>query len=94
MFQKKEIIYHGSLGVCRVEELPKLTDKHGDTIAYYGLKSLREGKTAYIPIENHSVLLRELISFKEAKEKKQSVYKDLSVNEKYEIDYVIKLMED
>lgn len=89
MFQKKDIIYSETLGVCRIEEITKLVDKKGDTIMYYGLKSLKEGKTAYIPVENHSVVLRELIDEETARNNRENGYDDMSAIERYEIDYVL-----
>lgn len=89
MFQKKDIIYSGNIGVCVVTEIAKLTDKRGETVNYYGLKALRDGKTAYVPVENHSVELRELLSINDAIEIKNAKYDDCSANEKYEIDYVL-----
>ena len=89
MFQKKDIIFSGTLGVCRIEEITKLVDKKGDTIMYYGLKSLKDGKTAYIPVENHAVVLRELIDVQTALENKENGYDDRTDNERYEIDYVL-----
>ena len=89
MFQKKDIIYSETLGVCRIEEITKLVDKKGDTIMYYGLKSLKEGKTAYIPVENHSVVLRELINEETARNNRENGYDDRSEIERYEIDYVL-----
>jgi RNA polymerase-interacting CarD/CdnL/TRCF family regulator len=89
MFQKKDIIYSETLGVCKVEEITKLTQKNGDTVMYYGLRSLKEGKTAYIPVENHSVVLRELIDGKTAEEIKQTRYENITLLEQYEVDYVL-----
>ena len=89
MFQKKDIIYSETLGVCRIEEITKLVDKKGDTIMYNGLKSLKEGKTAYIPVENHSVVLRELINEETARNNRENGYDDRSAIERYEIDYVL-----
>ena len=89
MFQKKDIIYSETLGVCKGEEITKLTQKNGDTVMYYGLRSLKEGKTAYIPVENHSVVLRELIDGKTAEEIKQTRYENITLLEQYEVDYVL-----
>lgn len=89
MFQKKDIIYSETLGVCRIEEVTKLVDKRGETIMYYGLKSVKDGKTAYIPVENHSVVLRELINEETAKANKENGYDDRTINERFEIDYVL-----
>lgn len=45
MFQKKDIIYNETIGVCQVTEVTKLVDKRGQPIMYYGLKSLQDGRT-------------------------------------------------
>ena len=36
MFQKKDIIYNETIGVCQVTEVTKLVDKRGQPIMYYG----------------------------------------------------------
>ena len=89
MFQKKDIIYSETLGVCRIDEITKLTQKSGDTVMYYGLRSMKDGRTAYIPVENHSVNLRNLIETQAAEEIKNSTYDNLSALEQYEVDYVL-----
>ena len=67
MFQKKEIIYSETLGVCSVDDIVKLADNKKDTYYYYLLRSVYDkSKKAYIPVENHSVQLRELITKEEA----------------------------
>jgi hypothetical protein len=67
-FQKKEIIFSETLGVCIVEDIVKLSDNRKETYNYYLLKSIYDkSKKAYIPIENHSVQLRNLITYDEAK---------------------------
>ncbi|MBQ7359497.1 MAG: hypothetical protein IJW63_05315 [Lachnospiraceae bacterium] len=68
-FQKKDILFSEVLGVCRVDELTRLSTQKGDMILYYGLRSIADQtKVSYVPVENHSVLLRELISVEQAKE--------------------------
>lgn len=89
MFQKKDIIFSETLGVCRIDEITKLVDKRGENIMYYGLKSLADGKTAYIPVENHSVVLRELIDKNTAEELRKNGFDDRKAIEKYEIEYVL-----
>lgn len=70
MFQKKQMIYSESLGVCQVENIVGLSaTKGGETISYYVLKPIfQEEKTSYIPVENHQVTLRELFTEEEARE--------------------------
>lgn len=67
MFQKKDYIYSETMGVCRVADITNLAPKKGTAVAYYVLKSVyQKDKVAYIPVENHTVELRELISLEQA----------------------------
>ena len=67
MFQKKDMIFSETLGVCRVDDIVKLADNKNDTYDYYLLRCVNhKSKKAYIPVENHSVQLRELITKEEA----------------------------
>ena len=67
MFEKKEIIYSETLGVCSVDDIVKLADNKKDTYNYYLLRSVYDkSKKAYIPVENHTVQLRALITKEEA----------------------------
>ena len=92
MFEKKEVIYSETIGVCRVDDITKLTQKKGDTISYYVLRSLEnKEKVAYIPVEKHKVNLRELIDYNSAIEMKTKLTKDDSELKKFEINYVINL---
>ena len=90
MFEKKDIIYSETIGVCRVDDITKLTQKKGDTIAYYVLRSVEnKEKVAYIPVDKHIVNLRNLIDYDEAKEMKEKLTKDDSSLKKCEINYVL-----
>ncbi len=89
MYQKKEIIYSETLGVCRVEEITKLTRKNGDAVMYYGLKSLMDGKSAYVPIENHSVKLRNLIDAETAENIMADAGDGFNPSERFEAEYVL-----
>ena len=91
MFQKKEIIYSETLGVCTVDDIVKLSDSRKDTYSYYLLRSVFDKtKKAYIPVENHSVKLRELISLEEAQALKNSDnFDQLSQTSKDEVTYVL-----
>ena len=60
MFSKKQLIHSETLGICRVDDIVKLTSKSGDVSPYYMLRAVDGGKVAYIPVENHEVKLREL----------------------------------
>ena len=91
MFQKKDIIYSETLGVCTVDDIVKLSDSRKDTYSYYLLRSIFDkNKKAYIPVENHSVKLRELISLEEAQMLKDSDnFDQCSQTVKDEITYVL-----
>lgn len=67
MFQKKEVIYSETIGVCIVDDIVRLADNKKDTYNYYLLRSVFDKtKKAYIPVENHTVQLRGLITLEEA----------------------------
>lgn len=91
MYQKKEIIYSETIGVCIVDDIVKLADKKKDTYNYYLLRSLFDkSKKAYIPVENHAVQLRNLITPQEALAlQNEKDYDEKSDQIKGEIKYVI-----
>lgn len=67
MFQKKEVIYSETIGVCIVDDIVKLADNRKESYNYYLLRSVADRtKKAYIPVENHTVQLRNLITLEEA----------------------------
>lgn len=94
MFQKKDYVYADSIGVCRVDEITNLAQKNGNTYQYYGLRSaMNNKKTAYFPVENHEVTIRELISLEEAERilaLSDEEKKNLSLEELYEAKFVKK----
>ncbi|MCR5282788.1 MAG: CarD family transcriptional regulator [Lachnospiraceae bacterium] len=68
MFEKKTYLYSENMGVCFVEDITKLVTAQKKEVLYYVLRPVyQKDKTGYIPVENHSVELRELISEEEAK---------------------------
>lgn len=82
MFQKKDYIYSETMGVCRVEDVTNLSPRKGNAVSYYVLRSVyQKDKVAYIPVENHSVTLRQLISPEEAKTIWDEFYQDITTNE-------------
>lgn len=91
MFQKKEIIYSETLGVCIVDDIVKLSDNRKDTYNYYLLRSVFDkAKKAYIPVENHTVQLRALITLQEAQTlQAQEGFAEKSTLSRAEIAYVI-----
>lgn len=95
MFEKKDIIFSETLGVCQVAELPKLAAKNGDQVPYYGLKSIYDkAKVSYIPVENHQVQLRELISVEAAEKLLENAPEDLDPLLLQEAEYVIANFKD
>lgn len=91
LFQKKDIIYSETIGVCIVEDIVKLADNKRDIYQYYLLSPISDRKKrAYIPVENHTVLLRNLISLQEALALRETNdYEKKSVPIKEEVLYVI-----
>ncbi len=91
MFQKKDVIYSETIGVCIVEDIVKLADNRKDTYSYYLLRSaFDKTKKAYIPVENHTVKLRTLISREEAQALKNSEkFDQFSQTIKDEAHYVL-----
>lgn len=89
-FEKKEIIFSETLGVCRIDDVVRLSPKKKEGILYYVLRSIADKtKVAYIPVEEHAVLLRRLIDKETAEKIKNTNYKELSVQKKQEVDYVL-----
>ena len=94
IFQKKDIIFSEAIGVCRIEEITNLTRQNGKSITYYGLRSVKDrNKTAYVPVENHSVVLRNLIDVETAQKIKDSTYEKEPDTVQYEVDYVLKTIQ-
>lgn len=92
MFEKKDIIFSETLGVCKVAEITKLPAKNNEQVLYYGLRSVYDNKkVSYIPVEHHRVLLRALISYEEAK-KLENDKDNLSPSQQNEVDYVLRNM--
>lgn len=91
MFQKKEKIYSETMGVCVVDDIVKLSDNRKDTYEYYLLRSVYDKtKKAYIPVENHNVLLRNLITKEEALQiQAEEHFEKGSVQRRGEVAYVL-----
>ena len=91
MFQKKQIIYSEAMGVCTVDNIVHLSANKQDVgVPYYVLKSVFDGsKVSYIPVENHSVALRELFTREEAAALKDSEAAQKDENLKRAIAYVL-----
>lgn len=89
MYQKKEYIFSETFGVCRIEDVTKLNRKNEEQRLYYVLKAVDTGKSSYIPVEGHKVLLRPLITKEEAEKKKETVNQENQPLEWQEIEFVL-----
>lgn len=91
MFQKKDIIYSETIGVCIVDDIVKLADSRKDTYQYYLLRSVFDkSQKAYIPVENHAVRLRTLMTPEEAQRIKDSEdFAECSELIRNEVKYVL-----
>lgn len=79
MFEKKSIIFNENMGVCRVDDITGLSVQKVNPVFYYVLRSVYlKDKTAYIPVDNHTVVLRELITKEEA-ERKIAAWKEAGI---------------
>ena len=96
MFEKKQYIYSDTMGVCKVADIVKLSAKKeaGEGVYYYHLKSV-SGKVqdAYIPVEHHEVLLRELISADEAESFSKEELEKMPKLKQEEIAFVLKSLD-
>ena len=91
MFQKKQIIYSEPIGVCQVDNIIQLSAIKGEGVPYYVLKSLMDSsKIAYIPVDNHQVVLRELFTKEEAENLKDTPQYREDENLKNAVEYVLK----
>lgn len=89
MFRKKDIIFSSGIGVCMVADIVNLSVNKNLSVQYYQLVSVYDRKkVSYIPVEEHWVQLRPLITAEDAKEKKK--IKELSLKELQEVEYVLK----
>lgn len=89
-FQKKQIIYSETQGVCVVDNIVQLPAGKGETLSYYVLKSVFDAsKVSYIPVENHQVILRDMFTEEEARELLKNP--ELEKNEKLKaaVEYVL-----
>lgn len=91
LFQKKEVIYSETLGVCIVDDIVKLSDSQKESYNYYLLRAVSDRtKKAYIPVDNHSVQLRNLITLQEAVALREAAdFAERSVQVRGEAAYVI-----
>ncbi|MBQ8945825.1 MAG: hypothetical protein IJ058_03330 [Lachnospiraceae bacterium] len=74
VFEKKDIIYSSTMGLCVVSDVTKLAADKSTPIPYYVLRSYYDrSRVAYIPVEDHEVELRDVISEAEAVKKFESI---------------------
>ena len=93
MFRKKDIIFSSGIGVCTVADIVNLSVNKSLPVQYYQLVSVYDRKkVSYIPVEEHQVQLRTLITAEEAEEKKK--IKELPSKELQEVNYVLKSAEE
>jgi hypothetical protein len=83
------------MGVCVVDDIVKLSDNRKESYNYYLLKSIFDkSKKAYIPVDNHSVQLRNLITYDEAKALfEDENFKNQKDTIKGEVKYILKIKE-
>ena len=90
MFQKKQIIYSETQGVCVVDNIVQLPAAKGATLPYYVLKSVFDmTKVSYIPVNNHQVTLREIFTEEEARELQKNSELMKNENLKAAVEYVL-----
>lgn len=89
-FQKKQIIYSETQGICSVDNIVQLPATKGETLPYYVLKSVFDAnKVSYIPVNNHQVALRELFTEEEALELQKNPELMKNENLKAAVEYVL-----
>lgn len=96
MFEKKQYIYSETMGVCKVADIVKLSVKKeaSEGVYYYHLKSISgKAQDAYIPVEHHEVLLRELISVEEAEAYTKEEIEKMPKLKQEEIAFVLKSLD-
>lgn len=96
MFEKKQVIYSETLGVCRVDNIVSLSAKRGEPgVSYYVLGSVFDkAKVSYIPVDNHQVKLRELFTEEEARGLLHTEEIEKNENLKKAVDYVLQGKEE
>ena len=68
MFEKGEILYYGTAGVCKVSDICRSPFDKNDDRMYYVLEpnDFSEGTIIYAPVENSQVLLRSIMTKQQA----------------------------
>ncbi len=88
LYQKKDIIFSSTMGLCVVSDVTKLSaDKNTPPIPYYVLKSYYDkSHVAYIPVEGHEVELREPITEAEALKEFEALKEAYTADKEYKPD--------
>lgn len=82
MYTKKDIIYSSTMGLVLVKDVTRLSPDRSAPVLYYVLRSFYDKeKTAYIPVENHEVELRDLISKEDAEKLKTTILERINNKE-------------
>lgn len=90
MFQKKQIIYSETLGVCVVDNIVSLAaSKREKPVPYYVLKPVFEDKVSYIPVEHHRVVLRDMFTREEALKLRKTEQYEKDKHLRQAVDYVL-----
>ena len=90
MFQKKQIIYSETLGVCVVDNIvPLAASKREKAVPYYVLKPVFADKVSYIPVEHHRVVLRDMFTREEALKLKETEQYEKDKHLRQAVDYVL-----
>jgi len=70
MFEKGEMVYYGTAGVCKVSDICKSPFEKNDDRLYYMLEPLDNmaGTVIYVPVDQEKVTLRPIMTASEAEE--------------------------
>lgn len=67
MFDVGEYIFYGNTGVCKVAEIKKMSVDAGTDKLYYELEPVYDkGRKVYTPVGNPKVIMRKILTAKEA----------------------------
>lgn len=87
MFEKKDIIVSSTMGLCIVADVTKLSADKKAPVPYYVLKSYYDtSKVAYIPVENHEVVLRQPMDKDSATSELEKIKLAISEDDAFEPD--------
>ncbi len=72
MFNKREFIFYGTVGVCQVSEISKPDFSEQDRLYYYLVPKFEKDTTIYIPVGSDKVIMRKIMTRQEAEDFVQS----------------------